>query len=113
MKNFSDLNNDKINESNSIEEKTFYSIKEEIQNLIDNNLTIEIEGEEKPWEKNFKIKAEEKFYEQIQNIINKTFYKEKVEILEKAKQSFFTKDYQWIDEEVDKIKESLNNERND
>ena len=108
MKNFSDINN-----SEEEQIKKSFSIESEIQNLIDEKLTIEIEGEDKPWEKDFKIKADEKFYEEIQNIINKIYYKEKVEILEKAKQSFFTRDYRWVDDEVDKIKESLNNDRSD
>lgn len=107
MKNFSDINNNDNNQKN------IFSIEDEINKLIDENLTIEIEGEDKPWEKDFKIKAEEKFYEKIQNIINKVYYKEKANLLEKAKQSFFTKDYRWIDDEVDKMNESLNDNTND
>ena len=105
MKKFSDLNtNEEIQES--------FSIENEIDKLIKESLIIEINGEDKPWEKDFQIKAEEKFYENIQNIINKIYYKEKAELLEKARQSFFTKDYEWINEEVNKIYESLNDSRN-
>lgn len=109
MKKFSDLNN---NNNNNEEIQESFSIENEIDNLIKESLTIEIVGEDKPWEKDFQIKAEGKFYENIQNVINKIYHKEKVELLEKARQSFFTQNYEWINEEVDKINESLNDTRN-
>lgn len=103
MKKFTDLEN--INENNTI--KIGIDLNSRIQQLIDENLNIEIEGEEKPWEKSFKITADSKFYEGIEKLINNLYHKEKLEILDKARKSHFTNDFRWMDVEVEKIRESL------
>jgi hypothetical protein len=82
------------------------TMESKINQLLE-TLTIEVEGEEKPWEKNIVIKSTPEFQAAIQQLAMETYLKERLAILEKAKNSHFTGDISWISDEIELVKESL------
>ena len=80
-----------------------------IDNLI-SMLTLEINGSSESDVINveYDIKPNDKFYEGIKNYINNSYHAEKLELLEKAKLNYFNNNIDWIDDEINIIKESLN-----
>lgn len=116
MKKFSDINkSEQINESKSktMDSVGNVSIETEIQQLIESSLSIEIDGVDEPWEKDYKIKVEESFYSNMKNVIDKIYHEEKLQILESAKRSIITGNCSWVDDEVEKIRENINQKNTD
>ena len=72
-------------------------------------LSIEIEGTDSEVTADYTIKANDKFYEGIKTVINEMFHEEKVALLEKARINQYLNNIDWIDEEMDSIKESIKN----
>ena len=62
----------KFNESKLINSED--SVEKIIENLLE-SLTIEIEGSDKVWENDFKIKADKKFYEGLKTTMDKIYHK--------------------------------------
>ena len=99
MKKFTNLNESKLI-------NTEESVEEVIEGLLE-SLTIEIEGSDKVWENDFKIKADKKFYDGLKKTMDKIYHKEKLAMMNKIKESLYTKDISWIDDEVESIYENL------
>lgn len=104
MKKFSNIEKNKNEKVNNIVNE-----ESEIKSLIE-NLSIEIEDENKIWEKDFKINIDSKFYENFKKIIDKINNKEKIQLLEKAKMSIISRDVDWIENEIDNIKKASNDD---
>jgi hypothetical protein len=101
MKKFSNLNN---SENNDVQKNV--DINKEIKSLVE-NLSIEIESDNKVWENDFKINTDSKFYENMESALNRLFKEEKIKLLEKAKRSILMRDVSWIDDEIEKVRDSF------
>jgi hypothetical protein len=88
------------------EDKKEVTLEDKINQLLE-TLAIEVEGEEKPWEKSISVKSTPEFMSAIQKLVKETYLKESLVLLEKAKNSHFTGDISWIADEIEIIKENL------
>lgn len=79
------------------------SIEKQIEKLLE-TLSIQVEGTEQQVSVDYTIKANDKFYEGIRNIIKLMYKTDKLDLLEKAKYYHYLNNTEWIDEEIKKIK---------
>ena len=105
MKKFTNIGDESnsLNESNSIQDTSNISIDKLLKTL-----SIEIEGnEESDVTVDYKVKANDKFYEGLKTLVNEMYHKEKLALLEKARINQYLNNVAWIDDEMDSIKESV------
>ena len=91
MKKFS-----KYKEKEVVQEETLESLVE--------SLSIEVDSTSKVWEEDYKIKASNRFYEKLEEYIDRRCKDKILTVIEKARYSVVTKDYSWIQDEIEKLK---------
>ena len=100
MKKFTNIGNENV----SINENDI-STKRTIDKLLE-TLSLEIEGSDDEITIDYKIKANNKFYEGIKNVIDTLYNKEKIALLEKARMNHLLNNISWIDDEIENINEN-------
>jgi hypothetical protein len=107
MKKFTNIGeeNNSLNENNSNQDFSNISLEELLKTL-----SIEIDGnEEADVTVDYKVKATDKFFEGLKTIVNEMYHEEKIALLEKARINQYLNNVAWIDDEMDSIKESIEN----